>query len=338
MPRHVMLRAPRVSTQSHELNKRKTASNIEYQEVYREIGWQDRLYYRLTDAELRRIVTYERTLAYDSLTRLRMTERTAQFIPEHAATSVDDLRAIAKDVLFRATIEQCSARRNKRRFMQLRSEPVRTYAHYRRADGRWSTVFTESFVPSFGPMDCYATTALAIALAFGFEWQRYVQYDYATVQLFALFREDWRLTTGSRRVVRSREAPMAVAPVPPPPPLPQEAAASDNDSDQVARVEPVQAPKASDPPQLRSFSRRRRRPAGPGHSVTRARRRTEPADENRDDNIESDEVFEDELRDDSNVEEDSSSDEEEVEDEAEDSEEEEMGPRRSRRLRSKTRR
>jgi hypothetical protein len=31
MPRHVMLRAPRVSTQSHELNKRKTASNIEYQ-------------------------------------------------------------------------------------------------------------------------------------------------------------------------------------------------------------------------------------------------------------------------------------------------------------------
>jgi hypothetical protein len=27
-----MLRAPRVSTQSHELNKRKTASNIEYQD------------------------------------------------------------------------------------------------------------------------------------------------------------------------------------------------------------------------------------------------------------------------------------------------------------------
>jgi hypothetical protein len=69
----------------------------------------------------------------------------------------------------------------------------------------------------------------------------------------------------------------------------------------------VQAPTASAPPQLRSFPRRRRRP-------TPTRRRIEPADEKRDDNIESDEVFEDELRDDSNVEEDSSSDEEEVED------------------------
>ena len=96
--------------------------------------------------------------------------------------------------------------------------------------------------------------------------------------------------------------------MPPPPPLPQESAASDDNSDQVARVEAVQAPKASAPPQLRSsFSRRRRQP---GHSVTPARRRTEPAVEKRDDNIVNDEVFEDELRDDSNVEEDSSSDEE----------------------------